>query len=96
MSVNSNWRSKMRLAASTGNRYLAFTSLASLDNMLSGIGEETAIGAYDALAVYDPNDLQKTAEGFDAVLQAYASEYLKAGLQVKRYPDAEAFLAAYA
>ncbi len=92
----SNWRGKMRLAASTGNRYLAFTSLASLDNMLSGIGEETAIGAYDALAVYDPNDLQKTAEGFDAVLQAYASEYLKAGLQVKRYPDAEAFLADYA
>ena len=91
----SNWRNKMLLSASTGDRHLAFMSLASLDEMLSGIGGETAIGAYDALSCYDPNDLQKTAEGFDAVLHGYQKEYQKAGLQVKRYPDIDAFLAEY-
>ena len=91
----SNWGNKMALAASAGNRYLAFTSLASLDGMLSDISGETAIGAYDALAVYDPSDLKKTAEGFDKVLSAYAAEYRKAGLNIRRYPDADAFIAAY-
>ena len=69
--------------------------LASLDGMLSDISGETAIGAYDALAVYDPSDLKKTAEGFDKVLSAYAAEYRKAGLNIRRYPDADAFIAAY-
>ena len=91
----SNWRNKMLLAASSGDKYLAFTSLASLDNMLSEISGETAIDAYDALSVYDPDDLQKTAEGFDAVLHTYQKEYQKAGLQVKRYPDIDAFIAEY-
>lgn len=91
----SNWRNKMILAASTGDRYLAFMSLASLDEMLSGIGGETDIDAYNALSVYDPNDLKKTAEGFDRVLHAYQKEYQKAGLQVKRYPDIDAFLVEY-
>ena len=91
----SNWRNKMILAASAGDKHLAFMSLASLDEMLSGIGRETAIDAYDALSVYDPGDLQKTAEGFDAVLQAYSAEYRKAGLRAKRYPDADAFIAEY-
>ncbi len=91
----SNWRNKMLLAASSGDKHLAFMSLDSLDEMLSGIGVETEIGAYDALSCYDPNDLRKTAEGFDAVLHAYQKEYQKAGLQVKRYPDVDAFIAEY-
>ncbi len=91
----SNWRNKMILAASAGDRHLAFMSLASLDDMLSDIGRETDIDRYDPLSVYDPNDLRKTAEGFDAVLHAYQKEYQKAGLQVKRYPDIDAFIAEY-
>ena len=91
----SNWRGKMALAASAGDRHLALMSLCSLDNMLHEIGRETDIGPYDALAFYDPDDLDKTAQGFDALLQSYENEYRKAGLQPRRFQDADAFLRDY-
>ena len=92
----SNWRNKMALAAASGDRHLAFMSLLSSDGMIREIREETQIGPYDAMSAYDPDDLQKTAEGFDAVLYAYQKEYEKAGLAVKRYADIDAFAAEYA
>ena len=92
----SNWRNKMILAASAGDRHLSFMSLVSLDGMLRDIRQETAIGSYDALAAYDPDDLMKTAEGFDAVLSAYEAEYRKVGLPVRRYANIDTFAAAYA
>ncbi len=92
----SNWRNKMALAAAAGNRHLAFMSLVSLDGMFREIAEETQIGRYDAMTAYDPDDLPKTAEGFDAVLRAYQAEYKKAGLTVKRYADIDVFAAEYA
>ena len=91
----SNWRGKMRLAADRQDRYLAFSSLASLDNMLAEIRAETDIGPYDAMSAYDPKDLRRTAENFDRLLQAYLSEYQKAGVPVHRFPDVDAFAAAY-
>ncbi len=91
----SNWRGKMRLAAETGDRHLAFMSLESLNEMLRDVGEETAIGAYDALSAYDPEDLSKTAAAADALLNDYLREYEQAGAKPERYPDVDAFLAAY-
>ncbi len=91
----SNWHGKMVLAAETGSRYLAFMSLVSLNGMFSGIAGENDIASYDALSVYDPDDLQKTAEGFDALLRDYLREYRKAGLTEKRYSDIDAFTADY-
>ena len=91
----SNWHGKMALAAETGGRHLAFMSLVSLNEMLAGIGAEVDIAPYDALSVYDPNDLKKTAEGFDRLLQDYLREYEKAGIQAKRYADVDSFIAAY-
>lgn len=91
----SNWHGKMYLAAETGSRYLAFMSLVSLNEMLCDIGRETDIETYDVLSVYDPDDLKKTAKGFDAVLQHYLVEYRKAGLKENRYPDIDAFLSDY-
>jgi hypothetical protein len=91
----SNWHGKMQLAAETGDRHLAFMSLGSLNEMIGEIGSSVNIGSYDALAVYDPDDLKKTAEGFDRVLEAYRQEYEKIGLKTEVYPDIDAFAAAY-
>ena len=91
----SNWHGKMRIAAETGDRHLAFMSLVSLDEMLSDIRSGAAIGPLDALSVYDPEDLENTSRGFDGVLRDYLREYSRAGVQAAVYPDIDAFLAAY-
>ena len=91
----SNWHGKMVLAAETGDRHLAFMSLESLNEMLTDISNAVEIGAYDVLRAYDPNDLQKTAEGFDEILKQYLQEYEKAGMKAEHYPDIDAFTAAY-
>ena len=91
----SNWHGKMALAAATGDRHLAFMSLESLNGMLSDISSEADIGAYDALAAYDPANLRKTAAGFDELLRRYLREYEKAGMEAERYADIDAFIAAY-
>ena len=91
----SNWHGKMRVAAETGDRHLAFMSLGSLNEMIADIGSDVDICRYDALSVYDPGNLEKTAEGFDAVLRSYLREYEKAGLRPAVYRDADAFTAAY-
>ena len=82
-------------AAEKGDRHLAFMSLESLNEMLNDIGSEVDIGTYDVLSVYDPEDLQKTAEGFDKILRQYLGEYEKAGMQPSRYADVDAFVSAY-
>ena len=70
-------------------------SLESLNEMLADICDDVDIGHYGALSAYDPKDLRKTAEGFDAVLDGYLREYEKAGVKVNRYPDIDSFIAAY-
>ena len=91
----SNWHGKMQVAVEIGNRYLAFTSLSSLNEMMAEIGSRTEIGSYDVLAVYDPDDLKKTAEGFDRILKTYLQKYEKIGLKTETYPDIDAFISAY-
>ena len=92
----SNWHGKMQMAAETGDRHLAFMSLVSLDEMLSDIRNEVDVDPLNAVSVYDPEDLDKTAKGFDAVLRAYLREYSKTGMKAAVYHDIDAFLAAYA
>lgn len=58
----------MYLAASTGNRHLAFMSLISANVMFAEIGSEVDIGVYDVLGCYDPEDLQQTAHAYDHIL----------------------------
>ena len=91
----SNWHGKMVLAAETGDRHLAFMSMESLNEMLADIGNAVDIGTYDVLRAYDPNDLKKTAEGFDRILEQYLREYEKAGMKAEHYADIDAFTAAY-
>ena len=91
----SNWHGKMVQAADKGDRHLAFMSLESLNEMLNDISSEVEIGTYDVLSVYDPGDLQKTADGFDRILEQYLGEYEKTGLQPARYTDIDAFVLSY-
>lgn len=92
----SNWRNKMHLAAETGDRYLAFMSISAMSGMLSSIcAAFDTTKSYDAMSGYDPHDLWKTAESFDDTLENYLAEYEKAGLDVKRYADIDAFVEDY-
>ena len=91
----SNWHGKMITAAESGDRHLAFMSLVSLDQMLSGIGSEVDIGSYDVLSVYEPGNLRKTAKGFETVQEDYLREYDRAGIKANRFPDLDAFIASY-
>ena len=92
----SNWRGKMFLAAETGDRHLAFESLEAFGWMLTEeIGGEYRIGEYDVMAVYDPDDLRKTARGFDALLSRYREDCRRAGVELREYADTDAFVRDY-
>ena len=93
--IFSNWHGKMQLAAENGDRHLAFMSLSSLHEMMADIGGRAEIGSYDALSVYDPADLKKTAEGFGEILESYHQIYESMGLQTEVYADIDAFTATY-
>lgn len=91
----SNWHGKMQLAAEKGDRHLAFMSLSSLHEMMAEISSRAEISSYDALAAYDPADLQKTAERFEEILESYRQIYESIGLQAEVYADIDAFISAY-
>ena len=91
----SNWRNKMHAAAETGNRHLAFMSLISSNAMFSEIESEVNIDRYDVLGGYDSQELHKTANAYDDILNAYLKEYRKTGIQVRHYSDIDAFALDY-
>lgn len=91
----SNWRNKMHATAENGNRHLAFMSLISANAMFSEISNEVNIDRYDVLGGYDSEDLHKTAKEYDDILNEYLQEYKKAGIQVRRYSDIDAFVVDY-
>lgn len=88
----SNWRNKMHAAAETGDRHLALMSLVSANAMLAEIGSEISIDKYDVLEGYDSQNLNRTAQSYDDILNAYLKEYEKAGIPAKHYPDIDAFV----
>lgn len=91
----SNWRNKMHLAASTGNRHLAYTSLVNFTGMAEELYGMTDIALYDGLEAYKPDDLNETAVRFDELLNSFLKEYEKAGIKPKRYPDINSFATDY-
>ncbi len=66
-----------------------------MNEMPEHIGSEVDIGPYNAISVYAPGDLKKTAEGFGILLEKYLREYERAGLKAKRFTDIDAFISAY-
>ena len=59
------------------------------------IGGEYGIGEYDVMAAYDPEDLHKTEEGFDELLFRYKAFCERAGVKLRQYADADAFIRDY-
>lgn len=91
----SNWRNKMGEAAQRGDLYSSFMNLVSFQFMLGEIAAGVDIPDLDAMAKFDPLDLLKNAEAFDAILAQYREEYRKIGLEPKVLPNADAFLTQY-
>ena len=91
----SNWRNKMYLAAATQDYHLSYLTLDSLQAMIDDIAGGVAITRENVMTSYNPQDLYATAKHFDAVLERYLQEYEKAGLDVAKYADVDAFLKSY-
>jgi len=86
----SNWRNKMVLAAETGDRFLSFDSLFSLNGMLTELGYR-----WDILGRFDPHDLSANAKVFDETLELFLKEYEKAGISPAIYPTLDDFIRDY-
>ncbi len=91
----SNWRNKMREAAERGDVFSSFMNLGSLQLMLRELSGEFAIEDMEIMGRFDAWDLVGNAEVFDAALERYSHEYVKLGMEVRRFADLEAFLAEY-
>lgn len=85
----------MHAAAKAGNRHLAFMSLISANAMFSEIDSEVDIDRYNVLEGFDAQDLHRTAEAYDNIINDYLKEYRKAGIEVKHYSDVDAFAREY-
>ena len=63
--------------------------------LLDEIGSGYEIGEYDVMAAYDPEDLRKTEAGFDELLFRYRAECERAGVKLRQFRDADAFVRDY-
>ena len=71
-------------------------SLLSFHTMLEDVvGSAYEIGTYDVMAAYDPDDLEATAAAFEALLERYKQTCEHAGVNLRQYEDAEAFVEDY-
>ena len=86
----SNWRNKMYLAAQTGDQWLSFSSMASLDAMLKELGFD-----WNVMDKFQPDDLNASAAAYDEVIAKYQEEYRKAGVPFQSYPNVDAFVEEY-
>lgn len=91
----SNWRGKLWLAARERDPHLAFMSLSGADAMLQEISDEADIIPLNPFDDYDSHDLDATARRFDKFLNEYLDEYDRTGIQLKRYPNIDAFIEDY-
>ena len=91
----SNWRNKTYAAVNENNPHLAYMSLISFSAMLSELSEEWEIAEYNVFENYDPQDLRKTTQAFDELIEKYLQEYKKVDLQPERYRDIDEFVDRY-
>lgn len=91
----SNWRNKLWEAAEREDLYSSFMNTVSCAWMLQDIGEAVNADVPDIMECFDPGDLRKNAEAFDAALERYLAIYQKAGMNPRRFSDVDAFLEEY-
>ena len=93
----SNWAGKMQLAADCGDQWIAFASMSSFQSMLNReLGAAYRMPDFDVLSGFDAADLPASYRAFTASLETYREFCESIGLPLNRYPDAAAFVRAYA
>ena len=92
----SNWHKKVREAAERNDPYAAFMAIASMSYMRNEeISASVDIAPQDVMDCFDPSDLHGTFRRFEQALDAYRAEYVRLGLPVRSYPDADSFVIDY-
>jgi len=91
----SNFRNKFHYAAETGNTYLFYMTMVSMQAMLDEIIEENNISHYSLHSFYDPKNLSKTAMIFDDIFSQYLSECKTYGVKTEIYPTVDDFVEKY-
>ena len=85
----------MREASVRGDVYSSFMNLGSLQLMLHELSGKFALEDMEIMDRFDAQDPAGNAEVFDAALERYAKEYVRLGMEIRRFADLEAFLAEY-
>ncbi len=93
--IYSNWRNKVAEAAAADDHFSSFMNILFLQYMIDEIAGSVQIGSHDLMASYDPDCPANNIELFDRFLEEYEKVYEKAGLDVRRFANADAFAADY-
>jgi hypothetical protein len=93
--IVSNWRSKMHLAAQTGDAYLALMTMASCQLFYDEFATEYNIDRVRLFEGFQIDDLSRSSELFDAATEYFRCLYTQVGAPVRSYPSIEAFEKAY-
>ncbi|MBP3704832.1 MAG: hypothetical protein J6I98_04775 [Clostridia bacterium] len=91
----SNYRGKMWKAIERNDTHAAFAALGSLQVFFDELHDSLDMPRYDALSGFDPKDLHRSAENYEAAIRAYQAEYEKAGVKLNAFDTVEAFTEHY-
>lgn len=91
----SNWGNKMHLAASTGDRYLALTTMANCQDFYNEMASTHGIEVLDLFDGFKLDDLDAAATRFDMILEKYGEHYARLGIPVLRYASLAEFTSDY-
>ena len=91
----SNWRNKVALAAENEDVFGSFSNLCGLHGMYAELSRDYVLPEQDVMGAFNPDHLAANAQTFDRCLQVYEGAYEKAGICVKRYANADAFIEDY-
>jgi hypothetical protein len=93
--IYSNWRNKVEEAAKNHYIFASYMNMCSLQFMFSELSSEFEIGGYDIMEEYNPDCLEENVRMYDKYLEKYEAAYKKAGIEVNRFSDVDAFVAVY-
>ncbi len=91
----SNWRNKVEEAAMNNDVYLSFVNMCCFHYMLSDIASEVNIGDCNIMEEYNPENLTENIRIYDKYLNQYEEMCNNAGVAIRRFADADAFVADY-
>ena len=90
-----DWKNKMQEAAIKKDLFSSFMNMISFQFMIREIAENVAINEFEIMDHFDPHNVEKNLESFDAALERYLEEYQKVGIQPKCFADVNDFLNKY-